>query len=63
MLTRSVSANKAQINIVRKTIAAIRSEKDTFADGNFASGVSDRAISLAPPGSHGSHPIHHRRRA
>lgn len=52
MLTRTVSVNKVTMNIVRRTVAAMRNPRDAPETGNFASGPSNVAISFAPPGNY-----------
>jgi hypothetical protein len=52
MLTRTVSANKIAMNIVRRIIDAMRRLGETPETGSFACGLSDVAISLTPPGRH-----------
>jgi hypothetical protein len=53
-LTRIVSARRVPIKTVRKKVAAMRSPRETSEAGNFASGLSNLAISLAPAGGNGA---------
>ena len=52
-LTSSVSTNNVQMNTDRSTSRQYAASRNSAA-GNFALGISRLAMSLAPPGSHGT---------